>query len=231
MRNSDWRDPAGRRAGFRAGSLTRALLRLESWSLVICLAVLCWLAGNPSYAGGRPSKADPDLVQVAPFPVGGDFRLRSARGPETLDSLRGQVVLLFFGYITCPDVCPTTLGTLQQATARLTPEEQSQLRIAFVSLDPERDTPAILKDYVAAFPVPALGLTGSRAQIDAMVERYGAQYFRVALPGSGMGYGIDHSAAVYLLDQRGRLRLLLRHTASPARFADEIRRLLRKPVG
>ena len=63
-------------------------------------------------------------------------------------------VLLFFGYITCPDICPTTLGTLQQATARLTPEEQSQLRIAFVSLDPERDTPAILKDYVAAFPVP-----------------------------------------------------------------------------
>lgn len=223
-------DLAGLRARTRAVVLVRAILRLDTWSLLVCVAVLCWLAGNPAHAEGAPRKADPDLLHVTPHPPGGDFRLQSARGPETLASLRGQVVLLFFGYITCPDICPTTLGTLQQAAARLTPEEQRQLRIAFVSLDPERDTPAILKDYVAAFPVPALGLTGSRAQIDAMVERYGAQYFRVDLPGSGLGYGIDHSAAVYLLDQRGRLRLLLRHTASPVRFADEIRRLLRKPV-
>jgi protein SCO1/2 len=169
---------------------------------------------------------DRAVVRVSPFPRGGDFTLTSASGPVSLTGLRGKVVLLFFGYVTCPDVCPTTLGNLEQAFARLSPEERRQAQVVFVSVDPERDTPAILAAYTSSFDVPAVGLTGTPAAIAEVADRYAAQYHRVDLPGSALGYAVNHSAAVSVIDPLGRLRLLLRHTAPPARFAGEVRRLL-----
>jgi protein SCO1/2 len=225
QKNNFSRMPTGRT------SATRARLVGLGRALAACLLALFWNGGSALHAEAGKRDADPEVINVAPFPDGGDFRLQSARGPVSLASMRGQVVLLFFGYITCPDICPTTFGTLQQAASGLTSEERKQLRIAFISVDPERDTPPVLDAYAAAFSAPAVGLTGSRAQIDAVVEQYGAQYSRIEMPGSALRYGIEHSAAVYLIDQRGRLRLLLRHTASPARFAGEIRRLLRDTRG
>lgn len=176
-------------------------------------------------------QADRAVVQVSPFPAGGAFALSSAQGPVTLDGLRGKVVLLFFGYVTCPDICPTTLANLEQAVARLAPEERRRVQVAFVSVDPERDTPSILAEYTAAFDLPAVGLTGTPAQIADLADRYAAQYERVEMPGSALRYAVNHSAAVYLIDPGGRLRLLLRHTAPPARFVDEIRRLLKAAHG
>jgi protein SCO1/2 len=202
-------------------------VRMLVGAIAASLLMFAGAAGTPAQAAAGARHADPDVIDLNPFPGGGDFRLQSDRGPIGLASMRGKVVLLFFGYITCPDICPATFGTLQSAVAQLTAEERRRLQIAFISVDPERDTPAILADYTAAFSVPAIGLTGPRAQIDAVVGQYGAQYSRVALPGSAMRYGIEHSAAVYLIDRQGRLRMLLRHTASPVRYAGEIRRLLR----
>jgi len=192
------------------------------------------LAGISTFAGLMAAASlaatipndDPDIITVKPFPKGGNFRLQSSKGPLELESLRGNVVLLFFGYITCPDICPTTLGTLQQAAARLTPDERRLLRVAFISVDPDRDTLPVLDAYTSAFPVRAVGLTGPKNRIDEVADLYGAQYARVEMPGSAMRYGIEHSAAVYLIDPRGRLRLLLRHTAPPTRYATEVRRLL-----
>jgi protein SCO1/2 len=204
-------------------SRLRSACRAFTVGLILCAAS----PDGPSIANAADRVADPDIIDVRPFPAGGDFHLQSARGPVGLTSMRGKVVLMFFGYITCPDICPTTLGTLHQAATQLTTEERQKLRIAFISVDPERDTPPILDSYTAAFPIPAVGLTGPKAQIDTVADRYGAQYTRIEMPGSAMRYGIEHSAAVYLIDPRGRLRMLLRHTASPARYANEIRRLLR----
>lgn len=170
---------------------------------------------------------DRDAIVVSPPPAGGDFRLESNRGAFTLSSLRGQVVLLFFGYVTCPDVCPTTLGTLQQAFDALSAAERRRVHVVFVSVDPQRDKPALLDQYVGAFSLPAVGVTGTPDQIDQVAGRYGAQYRRVALRGGiADAYAIEHSAAVYLIDGGGQLRSMLRHTAAPARFVTEIRRLM-----
>ena len=189
------------------------------------LFLTVFAALSPSlYAADLPVKSD--IITVTPFPRGGDFRLQSPSGPVSTKSLRGRVVLLFFGYTYCPDICPTTLATLLQATQQLTPAEQKQVQVVFVSVDPERDTPTSLRDYVSAFAGPATGLTGTATQVAQVADQYGAQYFRVDLPGSAMGYAIDHSAAVYLIDKRGKLQLLLRHTAAPERFVEAIRGLL-----
>lgn len=215
-------------------SITRDRAPAAAWRRLAALACLlsAWLAASsPLHAQAVRPQPDRAVVQVSPFPAGGDFTLQSARGPVTLAGLRGKVVLLFFGYVTCPDVCPMTLANLEQAASRLSPEERRQLQVVFVSVDPERDTPAILAEYTSSFDLPALGATGSPAQVADLAERYAAQYERVEMPGSALRYAVNHSAAVYLIDPGGRLRLLLRHTAPPARFADEIRRLLRSSNG
>lgn len=171
----------------------------------------------------------PDVIEISPFPTGGDFRLREKAGWLQLASLKGKVTVLFFGYTSCPDVCPSTLGTLSAVAQQLTSLERAQLRVVFITLDPKRDTAEVLHDYVHQFPLVAHGLTGSPETIAEIAQRYGAQYRQVALPDSSLGYAIDHSAAVYLIDREGRLRLLLRHNARIDRYVNEIRRLLHAP--
>ncbi|MBY0439719.1 MAG: SCO family protein [Burkholderiales bacterium] len=205
---------------------------MDALRLALCAFCLALLAPSAALHAQAPRpQTDRAVVQVSPFPAGGAFALSSARGPVTLEGMRGKVVLLFFGYVTCPDICPMTLANLQQAVARLSPDERRQVQVAFVTVDPERDTPAILAEYTAAFDLPAVGLTGTPEQIAELAGRYAAQYQRVEMPGSALRYAVNHSAAVYLIDPGGRLRLLLRHTAPPARFADEIRRLLKAANG
>ncbi len=216
----------------RLDRLPPARRRAGSLRLMLCALALAMLAPSPPLqAQATRQQADRAVVQVSPFPAGGPFALSSAGGPVTLEGMRGKVVLLFFGYTTCPDICPMTLANLQQAVARLSPDERRRVQVALVTVDPERDTPSILAEYTAAFDLPAVGLTGTPEQIADLADRYAAQYQRVEMPGSALRYAVNHSAAVYLIDPQGRLRLLLRHTAPPARFADEIRRLMKAANG
>lgn len=159
-------------------------------------------------------------------PIGGDFALTDHHGqPFALDSQRGKVVLIFFGYSFCPDVCPTTLSKLSSVTRRLG-EERAQVRTLYITVDPERDTPEVLKADLDQFDLDALGLTGSRAEIDKVVEQYGAKYEIVPTPESAARYTVSHSTTLYALDGDGKVRLTFPYEATVDEIVAGIRRII-----
>ncbi|HUW53977.1 MAG TPA: SCO family protein [Rhodanobacter sp.] len=129
---------------------------------------------------------------------------------------RGKVVLLYFGYTHCPDVCPLTLAHLHVVMQRLG-KLADGARILFVSVDPARDTPAVLHAYVNAFDPRAVGLTGSASDIEALVKRYRASFTREPSTGDG-NYEVSHSSAIYVFDRDGNPRVL----ATPADSQDDL---------
>lgn len=153
-----------------------------------------------------------------------DFQLTDHNGqPRTLKDFRGKLVVVFFGYTQCPDVCPTTLTELAEAKKLLGPEGD-KLQGLFVTVDPERDTPALLAEYVPLFDPRFLGLTGSAEEIAAV-----AKEFRVFYRKSGDlegHYTVDHSAGTYVFDPQGRLRLYLRHGETADVVVADIQALL-----
>jgi len=170
-------------------------------------------------------------AQIAPvLPVmsglGGDFELSRAGGVRVrLQDYRGHVVLLFFGYTYCPDVCPTSLYTLKGVVDSLG-KMADPVQVLMVTVDPQRDTPEHLEQYVHYFHPGFVGLSGSVDEIGQVARQYHAYYKKgAASPG---GYLISHSAYVYLLDQHGRTRALFDAAAKPADIADGIRQLLRE---
>ena len=123
--------------------------------------------------------------------------------PFLLSNLKGRIAVVFFGYTHCPDVCPTTLGEYAALKERLGPDA-GKIDLLFVTVDPERDTPAVLKDYLSSFGDVVLGLTGSRPQVDAMIRAFNV-YARKA-PGADGDYGMDHTASSFLFDAGGHYR-------------------------
>jgi protein SCO1/2 len=152
------------------------------------------------------------------LPVGGDFTLTDHNSrPFSLSSLRGKAVVIFFGYTSCPDACPTTMSKLSSVYRRLG-DDAKRVKVLYVSVDPERDTPSVLKEDLGSFSVDALGLTGTKAEIDKVVALYGAEYEITPTPDSAAKYTVAHSTTLYALDAAGRTRLEFPYDAS----ADEI---------
>lgn len=147
-----------------------------------------------------------------PLPAG-DFVLASADGPVALGDLRGRVVVLFFGYTFCPDVCPFTLQRLRAARQLLGPAAE-EVQVVFVSVDPGRDTPERATSYARGFDPEFVGVTGTDAEIAAVASSFGIFYARAeadpGTPGDGADdyYLVDHSATVLVLDREGSIRLL-----------------------
>lgn len=160
------------------------------------------------------------------WPLGGDFTLQSAGGPVSLKDYRGKVVLLTFGYTFCPDVCPTSLATLAAGLKLLTPEESGRVAAVFASVDPERDTPARLKEYVAFFHPALIGVSGTPQALAAVAKQYGA-YYAKQNTGQAGGYVMDHTADTYVIAPDGRLMGRIPHAALPAEVASEIRKHLK----
>ncbi|MGH8396864.1 MAG: SCO family protein [Gammaproteobacteria bacterium] len=142
------------------------------------------------------------------------------------DAYRGKLVLLYFGYTHCPDVCPLTLADLSKALKQLSPQAD-QVRILFVSVDPTRDTPAVLKTYVTAFSPWIVGLTGTQTQLTALTKRYRVAY-RLDKPDASGNYLVYHSSAIFIFDKSGRARLLTSYTDKPEIIAHDLARLLRE---
>jgi protein SCO1/2 len=137
-----------------------------------------------------------------PSSVGGPFRLLDHNGRVVTDAnFKGHPFLVFFGFTHCPDICPTALFEMSEVLKRLGPDAE-QTAALFISVDPERDTPEKLKDYVSSFHPRILGLTGTPAEIEAVAKAYRAYAKKVPLEGGD--YTIDHSAIVYLMDKEGR---------------------------
>lgn len=154
-----------------------------------------------------------------------DFKLTDQDGrPFRLSQLRGKLVLLFFGYTSCPDACPTTLSKLSRVYKTLGDTEGERVVTLFVSVDPGRDTPMALKKYLAYFRINAVGLTGTKAEIDEVVRRYGARY-EIEQSDSAAGYHINHSTDLYLLDRKGEVAHRFSYSDSAQVIADGVRRV------
>jgi protein SCO1/2 len=135
--------------------------------------------------------------------IGGPFVLTDQDGHARSDKdFRGRFVLLYFGYTYCPDVCPTTLQDMANALAKLGPKSANVVPV-FITIDPERDTPAVLKKYMPAFGPHFVGLTGSMADITRVAHAYRVYFAKQ--PVTGGGYSVDHSSIVYLLGPDGKL--------------------------
>ena len=141
-------------------------------------------------------------VAISPSAVGGPFSLTDQNGRRVTEAdFRGKPVLVFFGFTNCPDVCPTALFEMSEVLRRLGPDAE-KVNAIFISVDPARDTPEKLKDYLQSFHDRISALTGSQADIDAVTKAYKAYAKRVPLEGGN--YTMDHSAIVYLMDKNGR---------------------------
>lgn len=172
------------------------------------------LAGDgPTIAGVPP---DHELAGA----VGGPFSLIDGDGkPVTEKSWPGKYLLVFFGFTFCPDVCPTTLAEMSE-TLRLLGPEADRIQPLFVTVDPERDGPAEMKEYTSSFDPRITGLTGTRTQIDAVLKTYRVVALR---RGEGDDYTMDHSALLYLMGPDGRLKQVFPHDLEPKAMADQLR--------
>lgn len=155
-----------------------------------------------------------------------DFQLTDHNGkPRTLADFRGNVVVLFFGYTQCPDVCPTTLAELAETMKRLGPDAD-RVRVLFVTVDPDRDTAELLSKYVPAFDPRFLGLLGDAAATERTAKEFKVIYQKQ--PGNTPGaYTVDHSAGTFVFDPQGRIRLYVSYGQGPDVFAHDIAELLR----
>jgi protein SCO1/2 len=151
--------------------------------------------------------------------VGGPFALTTAEGKRLTDKdLRGAPFLVFFGFTHCPDVCPTKLFEISE-TLRAAGAKGEKLKALFISVDPERDTPEVMKSYLGSFDSRIIGLTGSQAEIDATVKAYRAYAKKV--PQKDGGYTMDHTALVYLMDKNGGFVGAFNIEQTPAQAAAE----------
>ncbi|MGO4479179.1 SCO family protein [Massilia sp. 2TAF26] len=153
------------------------------------------------------------------------FSLTDFNGkPRTLADYKGKVVVVFFGYTQCPDVCPTTMTEMASVMQKLGPQAD-QVQVLFITLDPERDTPQLLASYVPAFDKRFMGLYGTLEQTAKTAKDFKVFYSKV--PGSSPGsYTIDHMAGSYVFDRDGRLRLFIRHGGSADSIVHDVRQLL-----
>lgn len=185
--------------------------------------VLLIVAGLAVYFMLRPHAYYGDPVDP-PIPVQ-SFTLTGQKGPVSLQDYHGKLIVLFFGYTYCPDVCPTTLGTLAQAMQTMG-SLATGVQVIMVSVDPDRDTPEGLAEYVANFDPSFIGVTGSKEKINAVTDANGIFYEIV--PGSSADdYSINHTASLLVLDKNLNLVLLIPFGNKPAQIADDLKYLLK----
>ena len=194
----------------RAGTFRRrCLIAIASLALVACNA------GGPKF----------ESSDVTGSSFGRDFALQDPDGKlRTLADFRGKAVVVFFGYTQCPDVCPATLATLAQAMKKLGSDAE-RVQVLFITVDPERDTPQLLKQYVPAFDPRFLGLHGDADATARTAKEFKVIYQKVPGPTPG-SYTMDHSAGTYVFDPKGRLRLFVSNGQGADVFAHDLRELL-----
>lgn len=158
-------------------------------------------------------------------PIGGPFRLQAAGGRNVTDAdFRGKWMLVYFGYTRCPDACPTALQDIANALDTLGPDAKRKVAVLFITVDPERDTPAAMADYVSAFDAPITGLSGTPAEIAAAAKEYRVYYAKH--PKTGGEYDMDHSSIIYVMDPRGRFVGNFTHETAPDAIAAKLRPLI-----
>jgi len=191
--------------------------------LFALLMVLVSLAGCDRFLGAP--KLDFKNTDLTGLDYAKDFALTDHTGkPRTLADYKGKVVVLFFGYTQCPDVCPTTMAEMSAVMQELGPQAE-QVQVLFATLDPERDTQQLLAQYVPAFDKRFTGLYGTPEQVAKVAKEFKVYYAKV--PGKTPGsYTMDHTAASYVFDKNGKIRLFVRNGQGPAPLVHDIKLLL-----
>jgi protein SCO1/2 len=200
-------------------------VRTATGRRALLVAGLALLAGCER-ALGPAAKASFHSTDITGADFGRSLSLPDADGRlRTLADFKGKVTLIFFGYTQCPDVCPTTLAELAQVKKSLGPDGD-RVQGVFVTLDPERDTPAMLKSYVGSFDPSFIALSGTPEQTAAAAKEFKVFYNKV--PGKSEGsYTLDHTAASFILDRDAKLRLFVRYGSGSTALADDLRELLK----
>lgn len=195
--------------------------------LILATAAAALLPGCDRLPGGKPQFQGVDITGAD---YAQELSLPDAAGQRrTLADFKGKVCVIFFGYTQCPDVCPTTLAEVAQAR-KLLGAEGARVQGIFVSLDPERDTPAVLEAYVANFGPDFVGLRGSAEETAAAARHF--KIFFSKVPGkTEQTYTIDHSAGSYVLDAQGRVRLFMRYGIGAEKLAADLKILLAESAG
>lgn len=201
-------------------------IEMRRYGLWIGLGTLLGLLLIGAYALTRPYTMRGSQIEP-PIPAA-DFTLTGADGqPFRLSDQRGKITLLFFGYTTCPDVCPATLSEMKQIRQRLNPQQADQISVVFITVDPERDTPERLGQYVSNFDPTFAGLTGSEAELAEVWKSYGV-YREIREEETAVGYLVDHTARVYVVDQSGSLVLTYPFGTPEDDILMDLRYLLKK---
>jgi len=184
-----------------------------------CAGLLLFL-GVLLYATGQFGGATPGTSAV-----GGPFKLTDQNGqPITEADLKGKPFLVFFGYTHCPDVCPTTLFDVSEVMRSLG-KDADRTKALFITVDPERDTPAVLKDYLSSFDPHLIGATGDEAALNTVEKEYRV-YAKKVPTGKDGEYSMDHSAIVYLMDKQGRFVAPFKLDRKPEAAAAELRKYM-----
>jgi protein SCO1 len=200
----------GRPGGTRPPSYVYGVIGLLLAVLLLGTGAIVWLSGS-----GASSSL-----------VGGPFTLQNGDGRQVTDrDFRGKFMLVYFGFTFCPDVCPTTLNEVADALERLGPKA-AKLHPIFITVDPQRDTPSVVKQYAAAFTPRLIGLTGSQEQIAQVAKEYRVYYAeRRTGPGPG-DYAMDHSSVLYLMGTDGKFIAPIRADATGAEMAAELTKFM-----
>ncbi len=191
-------------------------MRRAATRLVLLMAALLAACGNeaPKF----------QLTDITGAGFGRDFQLTDHNGkPRTLADFKGKVVVIFFGFTHCPDACPTTMGELALVMKELG-KDADRVQVLFVTVDPQRDTPAVMSQYVPAFHPGFLGLYGDADAIARTAKEFKMFHQKQPLPGGG--YSVDHSAGTYIYDTAGRLRLFAGYGKGAPKMLHDIRLLL-----
>ena len=200
--------------------------KLFTYLILLCLPFFS-ISGCSKSVDKAEEVEKSEKLTVGP-PKGGDFTLQSAGAPFSLHDMKGKVVLIFFGYTSCPTACPTSLSIMANAFSRLSVEELDQVQGVFISFDPERDTIEALKTYTDYFHPNIIGLTGTPEEIRTIAKKYGAFFIRVIEKESEMGYVFSHSTETYLVSGDGTLSEIYSDRTDPLTLSEAIRRHLLK---
>jgi protein SCO1 len=157
--------------------------------------------------------------------LGGNFTLQGGKGNTTLEQFKGRPVILYFGFTSCPDVCPLSLQQLNKSFDKTIPNDRKNIQVIFISVDWKRDTPKKVDQYAKFFSDEFIGLTGTKDEIDFVVKKYAAFYEFVPLKESSLGYTVDHSSRYYMIDKKGVLRNSYTDSSS-----DEFKKLVKQLI-
>lgn len=155
------------------------------------------------------------------------FSVDTIDGKITKDSFKGKALAIYFGYSYCPDVCPTSLGSLASALNGFKEDQTKDFAGLFISVDPDRDTLSNLKEYAEYFHPNFVGATSDKNNIDDITKRYGTYYEKIALKNSAMGYSVSHTSYIYLFDKDGKFVERLEHFSNPIKIKQSLEKVLK----